>query len=510
MTPRPMAPGGRGRALRAAAMVVSLPVLLGAGVAAAQAGAEWTEFQGGPTKIGAVPDGPQPGYRQAWRIPIAPGGPGERYGLSAPVIAGDVAVAVGPEQVVGIDVVSGEQAFSVDRDLGPPAAPAVGSTKAGTLIVYTEGWGDGPPTTSPPPDSSPTAATSPTPNDDPVESHLAAFDVGTQEPPWAPVQLDAVSRTGVTIVGDQAFVGGNGGVVTAVDLVEGSVTWKQQLDAPLVTSLAAADGQVLVSLQGDADTQPVIVSLDAASGEERWRHEPVAVSAVVSAASTDGACVFAIFTGISETSVVAIDLVDGSQRWSRRLNAAFDVATPPLVSSGKVFVTDLIGHTRALDARTGEELWDFAMNATVFRSVPAVAGAHLLVPTLEGELGAIDIGSGELVWRRPPDGSSIRALAPTGERLVAIRGEASSGFEAYEHDPDAGLVREPSPTTLALGSMLGAMALAVAGVLGSVFLLGRILAARVGPAFPKDPHAEQDDPDDDQIRDPWEDEDPTP
>ncbi len=181
-----------------------------------------------------------------------------------------------------------------------------------------------------------------------------------------------------------------------------------------------------------------------------------------------------------------------------------------MASSGSVYVTDLIGHTRALDAETGEEIWDFAMNSAVFRSVPTLVGSHLLVPTLEGEVGAIDVETGELVWRLPGDGSSIRSLVPAGDMLVAVRGGAESGFEAYEHDPDAALVREASPTTLALAPMLGAMAVAALGVLALVLLLGRFLARRMGPAFGDDPRTEADHPDPESIRDPWEDEDPAP
>ena len=497
-------------------MAAAWTLILGAGIAGAQVDAAWTEFQGGPAKTGAASGGPEPGYHQTWRAAIAPGGPGGRFGLSVPVIAGDVAVAVGPEHVVGLEVANGEQAFSVDRDLGPPVSPAVVTTSAGTVVVYTEGWGDGPPDVSPSSDASTSSDASPTATgtgnepDASVNSHLAAFDVVTQEPLWPPVQLDTVSRTGVTIDGDLAFVGGNGGTVTAVDLVEGGVAWTRELEATLVTSLAASDGFVLVGLQGDRDTEPVIVALDAASGEERWRHDPVAPSAVVSAVSVDGASVFAILSGLAETSVVAIDLADGAQRWSRRVNGTFDVFAPPVVSSDRLFVTDLIGHTRALDAETGEEIWDFAMNSAVFRSVPTLVGSHLLVPTLEGELGAIDVETGELVWRRSGDGSPFRSLATAGEVLVAVRGGAQSGFEAYVHDPDAALVREASPTTLALAPMLGAMAVAALGVLALVLLLGRFLAPRMGPALRDDPHPDAADPDAAPIRDPWEDEDPTP
>ena len=273
------------------------------GVASAQSGSTWTEYQGGPDRTGSVADGPAPGYRVAWSTPIAPAGPGSRYGPSAPIHAGDVVVVVGPEEVVGVDIGSGEQSFTVDRDPGPSVPAATTVIDGNPAIVYTEGWGDGPPDPTAGPEESP----EPDADDGTLAvTHVAAFDIETQREPWRPVELDGVSRTGVTVVNGSAFVGVNSGTVTAVDLSDGSVRWQQDLGATIGTSIAARDGLVLVGVQGDRDTQPAVVALDEASGEQRWRHEPTTASAVVSAVSTDGDDVFAVFAGLSETTIVAI------------------------------------------------------------------------------------------------------------------------------------------------------------------------------------------------------------
>lgn len=502
------------RVVRAAGAAAVALTAIGAGVAAAQTGSDWTQFQGGSEKSGASLAGPEPAYRQAWRTPIEPAGPDGRFGLSAPVVAEGIAVVVGPEQVIGLDVGSGEQVFSVARDVGPSVPAAAATIGDRTTVAYTEGWGEGPPGASGSASAEASASGSPAPSDDgdgSIDSHLAAFDLADQQPPWPAVPLDGVSRTGVTISGDTAFVGVNEGTVTAVDLADGSVAWRSELDALLVTPLTAADGLVLAGLQGDRDTQPVVVALDAASGEERWRYVPASTAAVVSAVSIDEGTAFAIVTGASETSLVAVDIADGTERWHHRVNAAFDVIAPPVASDGTVFVTDLIGHSRAFDAGSGDLRWDFAQNAPVFRSVPVLVGSYLLVPTLEGELGAIDAETGELVWRLPADGSSLRTLAVAGDVVIAVRGGARSGVEAWEHAPSGALVREASPTTLDLGRMAGAMVVAAAVVLAVVLLLGRMLAARKGAAFleaGEDVAADDGQGSDEAVRDPWEDEDP--
>jgi outer membrane protein assembly factor BamB len=487
------------------------------GAALAQAAAGWTQFQGGAARTGATADGPEPGFRQRWRTPVAPGGPDDRFGLSAPVIADTVAVVVGPEQVLGIDLASGEESFTVARDLGPSVPAAIATVDGAIAIVYTEGWGDGPPV-APGADETSTAPTSATPtpspsstgagDDDGAEGHLAAIDIGDQRPLWPPVPLDGVSRTGVTVLDGTAFVGVNDGTVTAVDLARGTVAWQQQLGGQLATPLAATDGLVFVGLQGDRDTQPVIIALDAATGEERWRHEPQAPSALVSAVSAGDGSIFAVFTGLSETSVVAIDLADGTERWSRRAGGTIDPSAPPVVSDDAVYLTDLAGHTRALDTATGEDRWDFASNTLVLRGAPILVGSTLLVPAVDGEIDAIDVSSGRLVWRRAADDAPVRALASSGEFLVAVRGGVRSGIEAYEHDPDVTLLQEASPTTLALGRMLGAMAIATVPLIAAVVLLGAWLARRMGPAFPEEPGDDADDGE--PIRDPWEDEEPSP
>ena len=55
---------------------------------------------------------------------------------------------------------------------------------------------------------------------------MAAIDLDTRQPVWdASVQLDAVSRTGVTVDGNTAFLGDNVGNVHAVAVATGELRW---------------------------------------------------------------------------------------------------------------------------------------------------------------------------------------------------------------------------------------------------------------------------------------------
>jgi outer membrane protein assembly factor BamB len=475
--------------------------------ALAQSDAGWTQYQAGPGHPGSVHDGPAPGYRLDWSAPITLSGPDDQFGASAPIVAGDTVIVVGPEQVVGVDLGSGESSWSVDRAFGPSVPAAVATVRGAQLVVYTEGFGDGPPD----PDASPSSSSAttsasgssaPSDGDDAggvFDSHLAAFDLETQKPSFEAVPLDAVSRTGVTVDGSMAFVGANGGRIYAVDLTDGSVAWTAELGRPVTSPVAVADGKVLVGMQSTSSSRlPTVVALDAADGEELWRVDDEGAAAIVSTVAADATTAYVAFSGSQESSIDAIDLESGSRTWHARLPRLFDPAAtaPPVITDDAVLITDALGVTFALDPADGTRRWDFALNQNVFRAAPVAVGDHVLVGTVDGDFVALDAADGELVWRSAT-GSPIRAIAVGGDRILLVRAGVAAGLEAYVNDPGVPLVREASPTTAdpaMLAFNLGVAGVAVAGL---TLLLGRVIAGRMGPAMPSSD--DPSDPDDDDA-----------
>ncbi|HEY6567960.1 MAG TPA: PQQ-binding-like beta-propeller repeat protein [Actinomycetota bacterium] len=515
----PSFPRARSRALRRilpALVLVALMTLVPAVFAIAQAQEGWTQFQGGPDHSGDAPGGPEPAYRMDWELPIDLGGPDLQFGVSAPVVAGDTIVVVGPDQIIGVDAESGSQAWTVDRDLGPPVSAAIASVDGSDAVVYTEGFGDGPPDPDASPSASspsPTAPASASPSGSAAgedgadgqgtfNSHLAAFDVRTRKPLFKPVPLDEVSRTGVTVDGTMAFVGANGGRVYAIDLTDGSVVWNVELGRPLTSPPTVAADTVLVGVQSTQSSRlPTVVALDAGDGEEAWRLDDQGAAAIVSTVAANDTTAYVAFSGSQEASIDAIDLATGERTWRSRLPRLLDpsATAPPVVTDDAVYATDALGVTYAFDPDTGARIWDFALNQNVFRAAPIAVADHVVVGTLDGDFVALDASSGELVWRSEATAAPVRAMAVAGERLVLVRGGADAGLQAYVHDPDGTLVSEPSPTTPDPGMLALNVGIAGAVVIGLTLLLGRFLAKRMGPALPDtaDSHEDEDEISDD-------------
>lgn len=423
--------------------------------------------------------GPQPAYRVAWSTPRPLGGPRDSYGLSSPVIEGDLAIAAGPEEVVAVDVSTGEIAWTVLRILGPSVPPAVGQAGRDRLVVFTEGWGAGPPDQSP---SATPSVTSPSPSASPlpgattaVTSRMVAVSLRTQEPVWS-VDLPDVSRTGVSLDGTTAYVGTNDGAVTAVDLKTGDVRWTGQAGGFLETPLAVGDGLVLASVRGSSTSAMKLVALRVEDGSVAWTFAPATASAVGGApAIGDGT----VYIALADSTVRAVALDTGAERWSARLNS-FVIGASPVLVDGGVIVADSRGQVYRLDAATGARVWDFALNVAVYRTAPVAIGDVLVLATTDGELTAFDLATGDLVWRSQVADAPVRGLAVGADTLVAVRAGTGAGLLGLTNDPAGALTRVQSPTILKPALLFGGWALAAVPLVLALLLLGRSLWVRLG------------------------------
>ncbi len=485
----------------------------------------WNQSQGSALHAGTAETAPAPPFSQAWQATVPLGGPNNQWGLSAPAVAGDTLVTVGPKQVMGFKLEDGSASFTVDRTLGPPVTAAVTTVGKVTAVVYTEGFGTesesalppSPGATTSPTTATPTSSVSPTGTGSPAASgsatpsgspggspapvsttsQLAAFDLQTRKPLWPPVTLDQASRSGVAVQDGVAYVGDDTGVLYAIDLAKGTVEWRQTVGGTPLAPPAVVGDLVVVSVPGNTQIHPALVGLKVADGSQAWRYEGtlgIGISGL--AASPAGDAVYAVFP---DNTLRAVGL-DGTLKWSERLNAAVGPFGSPAVTDDAVYTLDGFGQLTRFDRVTGHQVWDFAINEPVNRGAPVVAGDHVLAATGRGRLVAVDPATGHLVWQSDAPGGLLRGLTPTSDLIVAVRGGTDAGLVAFGHDDNGALVDVASPTVFNAGTFASGFAIAALGFVAVMVLLGRFLSGRLGPAF----IVEGDD--EDEPVDPWGDE----
>ncbi len=125
-----------------------------------------------------------------------------------------------------------------------------------------------------------------------------------------------------------------------------------------------------------------------------------------------------VTTAYGPKYVYALDAKTGAMRWKREFEMPEDIqrfACCGIVNrgvafaDGKVFVGRLDGHLTALDAQTGDVVWDVAavdyMQGSVITSPPLIVGNKVITGFGGGEYGvrgyliALDVNTGEEIWK---------------------------------------------------------------------------------------------------------------
>lgn len=394
---------------------------------------------GGDAAPSGTAEGPDPPYRVAWQTNV---GDGQDVPVAPPVVGEDLVVVVTGERVVALDPGDGNAVWEAPRESGTAGPAALGED----LAVFVSGRGE--------------------------EAELVAVRRDDGEEAWT-AGIGGASPGGVTVANGAALVGTRAGEVVAVDLASGDEAWRFEAEGTVEGPPASVADVILATGQDldPAERRASLHALDPEDGSERWS---VPVEDVVGASSAPSGVDALVVFGGGDLRVRAVDPEDGTVRWEVVTRAPFPARTAPAIP-GDVVAADTLGHVYRLDPGTGEERWRFRVPGLVLTGSPVVAGEAVLIADESGQVSAIDLDRGVLVWRHTIGEGPMRGVALGDDAVIAA--SATGDVVAFEHDPDGELLEEPSPTTLFWGRALlnfaGASALIIVLVSGLFVLLRR-------------------------------------
>ena len=169
-----------------------------------------------------------------------------------------------------------------------------------------------------------------------------------------------------------------------------SPIWQFATGGPVVPAPLVSDGVVYA---GSDDSH--VYALDAGTGELRWSF---GTGGAVRSSPTVAAGI--LYVGSDDNHLYALDAGTGELRWE------FDTGDPvqyqPAVHEGIVYLNARAGDVHklhALDAVSGERIWvaDLPVAFTM-ESAPTVAGSQVYAASLTGDLYALNALTGEVVW----------------------------------------------------------------------------------------------------------------
>ncbi len=226
--------------------------------------------------------------------------------------------------------------------------------------------------------------------------YLYAFAAGTGAVRWRRDLGGAVTAPPL-VTGGQVIVGSRGGDVYAFDASTGRRNWRYHTWT-VWDAASASNGLVFV-----ASDQQRVFALNATTGELEWSADIWGRGRGVPAVSGGR-----VFVGTDRGRVYAFDAATGREQW--RTDALVDGATgvvrmAPAVAEGRVYVTTgetlangtMTGHAVALDVAEGRIAWRATL-ADYSTSSPSYAGGILFLGSFDHRLYALDAATGDELW----------------------------------------------------------------------------------------------------------------
>jgi outer membrane protein assembly factor BamB len=292
------------------------------------------------------------------------------------------------------------------------------------------------------------------------------------------------------LAGGRLYAADPKGIVAALSPADGRVIWERKTDLPF-SGGPDVQGDTLVLGSTDGD----LVALATRDGARKWRAQ--LDSEVISIPRIIGDIVM---VHTVDDTVYGLDLLDGSERWRYSFPApvlTLHGASSPVPTPEGAIVGVSGGRLAHLELERGLPLWEAVITPPRGRSElariadldadPVVVGDIAYVATYNGDLAAVDIPTGDVLWRRE---LSAHAGLSADETALYVTDSDDNLWAASPTD-GAGLWRQEGLRyrRVTAPALLGSF-LAVGDLDGYVHLLsrrdgallgyGRIAKARIG------------------------------
>lgn len=259
--------------------------------------------------------------------------------------------------------------------------------------------------------------------------------------------------------GNKIFLVGTGGVVKALDARSGKLLWQNDTKLPLSSGIGVNDNALFI---GTANG--LVVALQQTSGRILWQAKEISDVSAAPAASDD-----IVIVKTTSGRVDAFRAKDGMPLWNylhQEPSLVLRGTSSPKIS-GKVVICGFSnGEIVALNINNGEILWQqqaaipsgsFLMDRRVdIIADPVVSNGVAYVSAYQGGIAAIDIRSGSIIWRKDLastagvaiDQSKVYVVDNT-DKLWALR--RTNGDEVWQSDI---LIRRGLSTPTVSGGLL--------------------------------------------------------
>jgi outer membrane protein assembly factor BamB len=356
----------------------------------------WSEYQNNPARTGLTDEDLAPEtFDELWSADL-----GGRVTFSSPVITDDrVFITTEDGRLHALDADTGDTLWTFATGGTQRATPSVSGDR-----VYITGGDD-------------------------ADLHALdvadgdvvwTYDLGDETPTYAtPTEVDG------TVYVSTGFGAGNGGFVHAVDAASGDRLWRSEVGPQIFFGPAVAAGAVIAASREDNR----IAAFDADTGDELWSHDHDETF-ISMPAIADGV----VYTGTSTNdfnsgSVLALDAATGDVVWHTTGHGDSQGNSPVVYGDLVMLGSHSHGTVTAYDRHSGDPAWRHVVGAPATSAQLVTAGGALLGGSQDGRVWALDASTGDLLWDTEMDDNVLSA--PAADDDVAVFADRSGRISAF-------------------------------------------------------------------------------
>jgi len=274
------------------------------------------------------------------------------------------------------------------------------------------------------------------------EGDVIAFDVKTGKQLWE-IDLSDVDNersfwdnrlpallAGGPVAGlNKVFIGSENGKIYALDAKSGELIWQADIKGEIISAPAVDSGVVVVNTASG-----IMKAFNADDGEELWKIDQDVPALTLRGISQPVIASGGVIVGTSKGGVNVYLLNKGQQGWSTEigeptgsteLERVIDVDSSPVVFGDKVYAVSSRGNLAAIELKSGRVIWKRQYSS--YRQI-SIYRNTIFLTNLRGHVYAIDRVNGIERW-------SNLALANRGVTGPAVIDDyvVVGDFEGYLH-----------------------------------------------------------------------------
>ena len=264
---------------------------------------------------------------------------------------------------------------------------------------------------------------------DNADGDIYALNFATGQTVWHADVKTTISTT-PTVADGKLFVGTLGGELIALNSNTGKQLWKVNLTGVTLNRSAVTDNIVVVHTHNGN-----VAAYDVNTGKQLWLHNGSTPTITLEGSSSPVISDGLVIVGFSSGQVAAFDLKTGQVVWQRPIALPHggnvianmvDIDSTPVVINGTVYAVAYHGDLVALNLQNGRLIWQHPVSA--YRNL-AYDNGKIFVTDETGEVLAFDQNTGQVVWiQKNLEHRSVSAPAVVSDQYIVV-----GDYDGYVH-----------------------------------------------------------------------------